>query len=52
MIHELSFMIVGMGGPTTFFLYCAYLMIKPVKKPYTVGDEELKSFEEDRSVFT
>ncbi len=50
MIHELVIMTVGMGGPTTLFLYCAYLIIKPVKKRYTVGDEALRSFEDDRTV--
>lgn len=43
-------MIVGIGGPTTLFLYCAYLMINPVRSRYSVDDEALRSFVDDRSV--
>ena len=50
MIHELVIMTVGIGGPTTLFLYCAYFMIKPVKQRYSVGDEALRSFVDDRTV--
>lgn len=52
MIHELTFMTVGIGGPTIFFLYCAYLMLKPVSHRYTVGDKTIRSFEDDRTVST
>lgn len=50
MIHELVFMIVGIGGPATLFLYCTYLVIKSIPHRYTVDDEALKT--NNNEVFT
>jgi len=52
MLNELTVMIIGIGGPTTFFLYCLYLVSRSDKKRYTVGNQAFKPLEKDRSVFS